>query len=116
MALKKFCRKPGCTNLTDTGFCSDHKEQASINDRQRGTAAQRGYDSQWRKARVYFLIKHPLCVHCEKEGTIGAATVVDHIKPHKGNKVLFWDRKNWQGLCETHHNRKTVIEDGGFGR
>lgn len=94
----------------------DHKEQEHAYDKQRGTAAQRGYDSAWRKARVFFLIKHPLCVHCENEGTIGAATVVDHIKPHKGDKALFWDRANWQPLCKMHHDRKTVTEDGGFGR
>ncbi|WP_233882799.1 HNH endonuclease [Brevibacillus laterosporus] len=41
------------------------------------------------------------------------ATVVDHIVPHKGDKTLFWDRKNWQPLCEQCHNRKTAREDRG---
>ncbi|WP_328203649.1 hypothetical protein [Brevibacillus nitrificans] len=49
------------------------------------------------------------------EGNVGAATVVDHIIPHKGDKELFWDQKNWQGLCDSHHSRKTAKEDGGFG-
>ncbi|WP_338080605.1 HNH endonuclease signature motif containing protein [Cohnella luojiensis] len=49
-------------------------------------------------------------------GRVVAATVVDHIKPHKGNKILFWDKNNWQPLCKQHHDRKTAIEDGGFGR
>lgn len=39
------------------------------------------------------------------------ATVVDHIKPHRGDKKLFWDRGNWQPLCEHHHNVKTMTED-----
>ena len=47
---------------------------------------------------------------------ISAAVIVDHIKPHRGDKVLFWDRNNWQPLCKMHHDRKTVLEDGGFGR
>lgn len=28
------------------------------------------------------------------------AQVLDHIVPHKGDKTLFWDSANWQGLCE----------------
>ncbi len=39
------------------------------------------------------------------------STVVDHIKPHRGDKKLFWDRGNWQPLCEHHHNVKTMTED-----
>lgn len=45
-----------------------------------------------------------------------AATVVDHITPHKGDKALFWQRANWQPLCKRCHDIKTAIEDGGFGR
>ncbi|WP_309252328.1 HNH endonuclease signature motif containing protein [Paenibacillus spongiae] len=50
-----------------------------------------------------------------KEVRVNAATVIDHIKPHKGNKVLFWDRNNWQPLCKSHHDKKTARYDGGFG-
>jgi hypothetical protein len=32
------------------------------------------------------------------------ATVVDHIKPHHGDKALFWDKTNWAGLCVDHHS------------
>jgi 5-methylcytosine-specific restriction protein A len=45
-----------------------------------------------------------------------AATVVDHIKPHKGDKLLFWQRANWQPLWKPCHGVKTATEDGGFGR
>ena len=38
-------------------------------------------------------------------------TVVDHIIPHRGDQKLFWDRSNWQPLCEHHHNVKTMTED-----
>jgi 5-methylcytosine-specific restriction protein A len=44
-----------------------------------------------------------------------AATVVDHIVPHKGDKVKFWDSSNWQSLCKRCHDAKTATEDGGFG-
>jgi 5-methylcytosine-specific restriction enzyme A len=54
-------------------------------------------------------------VDCEAEGDVVPATVVDHVKPHRGDAALFWDKSNWAGRCETHHNRKTASEDGGFG-
>jgi 5-methylcytosine-specific restriction protein A len=65
---------------------------------------QKLYDRQWRKQRVYFLQRHPLCVMCQSEGIITQATVVDHIEPHKGDERLFWDINNWQSLCKRHHD------------
>ncbi len=58
--------------------------------------------------------KHPLCVHCDGEGIVEPATVVDHVTPHKGDKTLFWDSSNWQALCKRHHDIKTYRE-GSFG-
>jgi 5-methylcytosine-specific restriction protein A len=84
-------------------------------DVQRGSSTEQGYGSKWREARLAHLSEHPLCVRCDAEGFVTAATVVDHIQPHKGDRNLFWSRSNWQSLCETHHNRKTAMEDGGFG-
>ena len=55
--------------------------------------------------------ENPFCVKCYEEGHITMATVVDHIKPHRGDRKLFWDRGNWQPLCEHHHNVKTMTED-----
>ena len=82
---------------------------------QRESAARRGYGSAWQKARLQYLMINPLCVDCEAENRIVSAIVVDHIVPHKGDNELFWDRSNWQGLCKTHHSRKTATQDGGFG-
>jgi 5-methylcytosine-specific restriction protein A len=81
----------------------------------RPSAASRGYGARWRKARMYFLTIHPLCVDCEKESVVKSATVVDHIIPHKGNQELFWQMSNWQSLCKQHHDIKTATQDGGFG-
>lgn len=76
-------------------------------DRTRGSAHQRGYDSRWQRARLSFLADNPLCVECSKGGRIAEATVVDHVKPHRGDNALFWDRSNWQALCKPCHDRKT---------
>lgn len=56
----------------------------------------------------------PLCRFCKKEGRVTIASVVDHIKPHKGNEALFFDLANTQSLCESHHNKdKQALERGG---
>ncbi|WP_458462413.1 HNH endonuclease signature motif containing protein [Paenibacillus sp.] len=116
MPLKRFCSKQGCKEtITEGRYCEDHQDQVHSYDQDRGTAAERGYDSRWRKARTGFLKKHPLCVTHWKDGYVQAATVVDHIKPHRGDKTLFWDRNNWQALCRQCHAIKTAKEDGGFG-
>ncbi|NSW92832.1 MAG: HNH endonuclease [Firmicutes bacterium] len=111
----KPCNYPGCPNLTRERYCEVHKKQEHDYDERRGTAAQRGYDVKWQRARKVFLTRHPLCVECQKQGRITSATVVDHIMPHKGNQELFWDETNWQPLCKWCHDRKTAREDGGFG-
>ena len=73
------------------------------------------YGRRWRAARGVFLSRHPLCCMCEREGRIVTATVVDHVIPHRGDEVLFWDSANWQALCEAHHNgEKATIEARGF--
>jgi 5-methylcytosine-specific restriction endonuclease McrA len=77
----------------------------------RGSAKDRGYGPEWRKARAEYLRHNKHCVKC---GVL--ATVVDHIRPHRGDQRLFWDRNNWQALCTRCHNRKTATQDGGFGR
>ena len=74
-------------------------------------AAGRGYGSAWNKARKKYLESHPLCVQCMKEGRYVKATDVDHIIPHRGNQVLFWEQSNWQALCHSCHSRKTRNED-----
>lgn len=114
---KRPCNHPGCRRLTTERFCEEHmREYRQRQDRERGTAHERGYDAKWRRARAAFLREHPLCRECEREGRITPATVVDHIRPHRGDQELFWSADNWQALCKPCHDRKTAREDGGFGR
>lgn len=113
---KKPCSYPGCPELVEAGQggrCEKHKRQEQRRyDKQRGTAAQRGYDARWQKARLSHLKANPLCVFCLKENRLTPATVVDHIVPHKGDYNLFWDKNNWQSLCKRCHDIKTAKEDG----
>lgn len=69
-------------------------------DRTRPNSRQRGYTREWEKARAEFLRLHPCCAFCGVD-----AQVVDHIKPHRGDKALFWDWNNLQALCMPCHDR-----------
>lgn len=104
----KPCKHPGCPKLTVGNYCEEHEP---FRCKERGSAYERGYDSRWRKARVRFLKANPLCVKCNGEGKVVAATVVDHVIPHRGDHVLFWDESNWQALCKGCHDTKTMTED-----
>ena len=70
----------------------------------------------WQQLRLAHLAKHPLCAMCDQMGRTAAATVVDHIKPHKGDEGLFFDPENLSSLCKAHHDStKARIERGNKG-
>ena len=93
------------------------RERDKRYDAKRGSARQRGYDHRWAKCRALFLQKNPLCALHEQRGELVAASVVDHVKPHRGNAQLFWDEANWQSLCAPcHSSAKQSQERVGFSR
>lgn len=85
-------------------------------DLHRGTAARRGYGHQWRKYREGYLRSHPLCRPCEAKGRLISATIVDHIRDHRGDMALFWDASNHQPMCKCCHDAKTAITVLNAGR
>lgn len=74
----------------------------------RENSTQRGYGYAWQQYRAGFLKQHPLCVDCLRQDRTVEATVVDHVRPHRGNQGLFWDAANQQALCESCHGKKTA--------
>ncbi len=84
----------------------------------RQSAHQRGYTARWAKASKAFRIRYPLCgmrpfgvvpfmSQCWDEGRTTAATQTDHVRPHRGDRRLFWDEANWQALCRACGARKS---------
>jgi 5-methylcytosine-specific restriction endonuclease McrA len=72
------------------------------------------YGRRWKVYREGFLARNPLCRFCGMLGLRRAATVVDHIRPHRGDARLFWAKANHQALCRTCHNaEKRRMEKGG---
>lgn len=72
----------------------------------RPTARERGYSVAWQKARAGFLAKHPNCARCARP-----ATIVHHVVPHRGDKLKFWNRKNWQPVCKPCHDGPCQSEE-----
>lgn len=74
------------------------------------------YNTQrWRNLRAVVLEEEPVCRMCQQINKTTPSTVVDHIREHHGNKDLFWDRGNLQGLCGVCHNSgKALKEKHGF--
>lgn len=108
---------PGrCRRLVQSGFCTFCVAKGK-GVTARKSSVQRGYGEPWRKYRLGYLISHPFCVDPANRhsGVTVIATNVDHIRPHRGSQVLFWDRTNHQPLCGSCHSYKTATEDGGFG-
>lgn len=113
---KRFCSHIGCNVLVHDAYCDTHK-QIKIDkrreyDRNHRPAYHAWYNTaRWKQARRSFLTYNSLCVHCLQANRYTVATIVDHIKPHKGNIELFWLVSNWQALCKRCHDIKTASVD-----
>lgn len=85
--------------------------------RRGGAEAKRLYDYRWQRESKRFLVEHPLC-QCPSCGEgrvrVRAASVVDHKRPHRGDRELFWDRSNWQAMAKRcHDSYKQRLEKSG---
>lgn len=122
VARLKVCVASGCEEIALPGksHCDHHEMRRKQKLKERRAKAQTSpaalaaralySDPKWVKASKAFLRDNPLCVDCAELGAVEAATDVDHKKPHKGCRKLFWDRRNWQALCHSCHSRKTARE------
>ena len=105
------CRRPGCPELVDSGFCAAHQEDHKQYDRFRGTAASRGYDSDWTRIRLLALKRDNfLCLHCLATKRVTPAIDVDHIEPISKRPELRLVLANLQSLCRACHVVKTKRE------
>ena len=69
--------------------------------------------ARWVRLRAAQLNTEPLCRMCFAADRIEGATVCDHVEPHRGDPVKFWDGP-FQSLCQTCHNvAKQRDERGG---
>lgn len=88
-------------------------EQRQREDAKRDRWSRRLYHTEaWKKLRGQVLREQPVCATfmCGEP-----SHHVDHIRPHRGDRAVFMDRSNLQGLCHSCHSRKTARYDHGGG-
>ena len=103
------CKHPGCPELTREGWCARHKPT----HRRRASAEYHGWYLLpiWTDdLRPGQLLREPFCRECVRRGIRTTATVVDHIRPFRGDWALFVDKTNHQSLCKSCHDRKPARE------
>lgn len=67
--------------------------------------------TRWKKLREAYLMQHPLCEICEKDGKVNEAVEVHHIVPisnandELGMKELGYNPNNLMALCEECHHK-----------
>jgi 5-methylcytosine-specific restriction protein A len=118
MTRRKACTHPGCPAIhTNRGsLCDKHAKPTNRPDI--ASRHERGYTNEWARASKRYLRDHPwcMCKDCQESGKPLPANCVDHIKAHKGDMKLFWDKRNWQAMNQGCNARKGIREEGGFGR
>ena len=76
------------------------RERNARHDARRPSARERGYDAKWDRERAAYLYLHDTCGRC----AMRPATIVHHIIPHRGDRSLFWNRRNWMPVCQPCHD------------
>lgn len=107
------CKHGRCPNLVPSGqsYCLDHQGIHKTDFKRRHPERQKMYGANWQAYRTMYLAEHPLCINYENDCHM-SASVVDHIRDHHGDYVLFWDVSNHQPMCAACHNKKTAKESG----
>lgn len=113
---KHACAISNCPNLVEWNerVCPAHKETgyiAFVKAGEQRVQFQKMYTERWARTSKAFLVKHPLCAECERQGRVTPATLTDHVIPHRGDYKLFWDHNNWQALCVNCHAVKTADDN-----
>lgn len=118
---KHRCPTVTCPNITSGGRCADCKRKAEA---RRGTAAQRGYNSQHRRTfRRDVLQKNPLCVctdtshNSHGEQCLRPSRHADHWPIDRRTLEARGDNPNdprhGRGLCGPCHSAHTAVEQPG---
>ena len=127
MPIKRPCSWPGCRTLVAVGtiHCNPHARQAEAFRKTRKTGSDKrraGRNSRdwyrrsaWRDRRERQLAKEPLCRMCIARGRHVAASVADHVEPHREDFRRFWEGE-LQSLCASCHSSTKQAEERAEGR
>jgi 5-methylcytosine-specific restriction protein A len=105
-AARHPCKGANCPELVERGkaYCPKcEKKYGGEYDRQRGTAAARGYDYRWKKIRERKLDTDPMC-EMKLPGCTRVAYDVHHRDGDSHNHA--WN--NLESGCRSCHNKITA--------
>ena len=108
--VARICR---CGRRVPFGVrCVCQAQRAREQDKVRGSAAQRGYDAEWRRLSKAFLNEpgNERCA-CGSPAVLVAHRIAIRKAPH-----LRLVRSNWLPSCIACNNRQNIAIEGGFGR
>lgn len=72
--------------------------------------------ARWQKLRWQVLVDALfMCARCKRIEADTSQLVADHIRPHRGDAALFWDRGNLQCLCKPCHDSAKQAEERAGG-
>lgn len=113
---KNPCKWPGCKNLTNGRYCTEHlKVVRDQYNAQRTQEEKARYTSdEWQRAREEHLIEFPYCQICRKYGHLVRATEVHHIRPLADGGTH--DRGNLISLCHRCHFKIHAERGELFGK
>ena len=121
-AAPQPCKRFGCPELTQSGFCKKCKKdprhrayspRGTTQRRRRLNEEDRKLDawyssSRWRSLRNSWISRNPCCALCLRAGVIKSGEVVDHIVERRDDDSKRLDSENLQTLCHKCHNRKSA--------
>jgi 5-methylcytosine-specific restriction enzyme A len=106
-----YCRYPNCENLAIPGsvYCQIHQSEVKQSNT-RVSSTRRGYGRGWQKIRADVLRQYG--IHREDWPKYD----VDHVPRY--DPIVEPDHRKYTLIPRLHaeHSKKTVREDGGFGR
>lgn len=111
MRFQKPCATARCPNLTHEKHCPEHAVETQLRyERNRGSAASRGYDRTWRKVRVRYLRSVGWrCEDCGDRPFDTSQMHVHHIDQEPTGPRRF-DPANLSALCIHCHSKLHASE------
>lgn len=87
------------------GQRSRQAERRGYDERRREQQPWRAWyqTKEWKAKRAEQLAREPYCRACAEEGRVTPASVCDHVEPHRGDPVKFWQGET-QSLCKPCHD------------
>lgn len=103
---KTICAYPNCPNYADPGsrYCAEHKKSNPTNRDTTSKFVSFYKTSWWKKHREAFLVSHPYCEECLKNGKHKLAYTVHHSQGFC-DWSTFCDVSKWEAVCASCHSQ-----------